>query len=156
MLFRSTITPPSKQPEREGYIFEGWAYDHQENAQLVDFNQLIRSDTTFYAKWRKDKPQGEYIKDGRYITVTGKTEGTWSNFDWDTREYSETVYGKTYEARGRYEHRNGKTYYSIFDGKGKWMGYIDANNTKVASGKQGIYVNDGHYVTVVKKGYNTW
>ncbi len=151
-----TVTPPQEIPKKEGYIFEGWAYDSYEQSALVDFTQTIRNDSTFYAKWKKDKPQGDYIKDGRYVTVVKKGSGSWSNFDWQPRESGDTLFEKTYQAKGRYEHRNGKTYYSIYDDKGNWKGYIDAADTKVAAGKQGVYLSDGRYVTVVKKGYNTW
>lgn len=151
-----TVVPPKQLPEKDGYIFEGWAFGNDNNSQLVNFDDTIRMDTTFFAKWRKDKPQGEYIKDGQYVTVVKAGKGTWSNFDGDLKRDAQEVFKKTFEARGRYEHRNGQTYYSLYNEKGQWQGYIDSENTKIASGKQGTYISENTYVTVIQKGYNTW
>ncbi|KWZ85954.1 hypothetical protein HMPREF3213_00196, partial [Heyndrickxia coagulans] len=37
---------------------------------------------------------------------------------------------KTYLAKYAYYHSNGLTYLSLYDGKGKWVGYINAKAVK--------------------------
>ena len=102
------------------------------------------------------KPQGDYIKDGRHVTVTKNNYKVWSNFNWKQKTTTKALYQQTFEARGRYEHENGETYYSIYDGKGKWQGYLNAKATTEGKGKQGAYIKDGRYVTITSKNYNTW
>lgn len=83
-----------------------------------------------YEKIKPEKPEGNYIADGRYVTVTNKNYNTWSNFSWKYRQSTKNMYNKTYTARGRYQHVNGSTYYSLYDGKGNWQGYINAAAVK--------------------------
>ena len=103
-----------------------------------------------------DGKQGAYISDGRFVTISKSNYETWSNFNWKKRGMSKNILNQTFQARGRYKHFNGSTYLSLYDSKGKWQGYINANATKVADGKQGAYIKDGRKVTINKKGYNTW
>ncbi|MDT2829785.1 Ig-like domain-containing protein [Vagococcus carniphilus] len=101
-------------------------------------------------------PQGPYIKDGRFVTITKKGYNTWSNFGWKKRDNTDKLVGETYEARGKYKHENGSTYLSLYDNKGKWQGYLNETAVKVGDGKQGAYISDGRFVTITKKGYSTW
>ena len=103
-----------------------------------------------------DGKQGAYISDGRYVTISKGNYDIWSNFNWKKRNSSKNVLNETFQVRGRYEHMNGATYYSLYNNKGEWQGYINANAAKVADGKQGAYIKDGRKVTINKKGYNTW
>lgn len=77
-----------------------------------------------------DGKQGAYISDGRKVKVVNKTYNTWSNFDWKYRQSTKGMYNKIYTVRGRYEHSNGSTFYSLFDSKGNWQGYINAKAVK--------------------------
>ncbi|MEG0550559.1 MAG: DUF4430 domain-containing protein, partial [Vagococcus sp.] len=103
-----------------------------------------------------DGKQGAYIKDGRYVTITKGNYDIWSNFGWKKRNFSGDLLNQTFQARGRYKHMNGATYYSLYNDKGEWQGYINANATKVADGKQGAYISDGRYVTISKGNYDIW
>ncbi|MFW7431870.1 DUF4430 domain-containing protein [Vagococcus carniphilus] len=103
-----------------------------------------------------DGKQGAYISDGRYVTISKGNYDIWSNFNWKKRNSSKNVLNETFQVRGRYEHMNGATYYSLYNNKGEWQGYINANAAKIADGKQGAYIKDGRKVTINKKGYNTW
>ncbi|MEG0619036.1 MAG: hypothetical protein RR557_07050 [Bacilli bacterium] len=99
--------------------------------------------------------QGPYIKDGSMVQVTKKNYDMWQNFGWKYKNNTTNVYNKTFEARGRYKHRNGQTYYSLFDSKGKWQGYLNSNATK-KTGRQGSYISDGSYVKISKNNYEMW
>ena len=57
----------------------------------------------------------------------------WDNFKFDFRGTSENLNNQVLQARGRYEHFNGSTYYSLYDDLGLWRGYINAGATKKAS-----------------------
>lgn len=103
-----------------------------------------------------DGKQGAYIKDGGYVTIVKDNYDVWSNFNWKKRTTSKILYHETYQAKGRYNHINGSTYYSLYDAKGVWKGYINANAVKSGDGKQGAYIPNGRQVEIVKKGYNTW
>ncbi len=100
--------------------------------------------------------QGAFIKDGHYVTITKNNYDIWSNFNWDKRTSSRKLLNQTFQVKGRYEHLNGSTYYSLYNASGEWQGYINSNATKVGKGKQGAYITDGRKVTINKKGYTTW
>ncbi|MGX7030448.1 BspA family leucine-rich repeat surface protein [Vagococcus zengguangii] len=104
------------------------------------------------------KPEGDYISFGKYVTVNNdKGYNTWQNFSWKQKHENSKVANNTYLAKGQYKHANGSTYYSLYDSKGTWMGYINAKGTKLADGAQGVYQSFGKYVTIGKNaGYNTW
>ncbi|MEG0255854.1 bifunctional metallophosphatase/5'-nucleotidase, partial [Vagococcus sp.] len=100
--------------------------------------------------------QGAYINDGRYVTISKDNYDVWSNFNWKKRTSSKKVLNETFQAKGHYKHINGATYFSLYDNKGNWHGYINANAVKVGEGKQGAYISYGKKVTIAKKGYSTW
>lgn len=101
-------------------------------------------------------PQGPYISYGKYVTVVSSNYNTYSNFSWKVKLNAKDVTNKTYYAKGKYNHENGNTYLSLYDEKNVWQGYINEKATKLGDGKQGAYIADGRYVTVLSSGYNTW
>lgn len=74
--------------------------------------------------------QGSYIKDGRTIRIKRKGYNTWNNFKWSRRNTASNLLNQRFIAKGRYVHYNGSTYYSLYNSKGAWYGYINANATK--------------------------
>ncbi|MGX7024601.1 hypothetical protein [Vagococcus hydrophili] len=121
---------------------------------IVDKNEAFIAFN--YEKIKPETPQGDYIADGRYVTVTNSNYNTWSNFSWKYRQSGKDLYNKTFQAKGRYEHENGATYYSLYDEKGIWYGYINEKGVKVGNGKEGAYIGYNKYVTITSKSYNTW
>lgn len=103
----------------------------------------------------KNQPQGKYISDGSYVQINKKNYDMWQNFNWKKKNNTTNVYQKTFQARGRYKHQNGSTYYSLYDSKGKWYGYLNANATKKTA-KQGAYISDGSHVKINRKNYGMW
>lgn len=86
-------------------------------------------------------PQGPYISDGRYVTITSKDYDLWSSFDFTSTTHSGAeLFQKTLRAEGHYNHQNGSTYYSLYDAKGNWQGYMNAAGATVASGAQGAWL----------------
>ncbi|NKD51085.1 hypothetical protein HED38_10215 [Vagococcus fluvialis] len=103
-----------------------------------------------------DGRQGAYQAYGKYVTVTNNTYSTYRNFSWSKLNTSKNMYGKTYEARGKYVHFNGFIYLSLFDSSGEWYGYINSNAVTVSSGQQGVYQSLNRHVIVNNKNYNMW
>ena len=103
----------------------------------------------------KNQPQGKYISDGSYVQINKKNYDMWKNFNWKKKNNTTNIYQKTFQARGRYKHQNGSTYYSLYDSKGKWYGYLNANATKKTA-KQGAYISDGSHVKINRKNYGMW
>lgn len=99
--------------------------------------------------------QGQYIKDGSIVQITKQNYDIWQNFNWNVKNNTNNIYNQTFEAKGRYQHKNGQTYYSLFDHKGNWQGYLNAKATKKTS-KQGNYISDGSYVKISKGNYEVW
>ncbi len=103
-----------------------------------------------------DSKQGVYNSYGKYITITKNNYKLWQNFGWKQKNTSSNILNQTFQARGIYYHLNGRRYLSLFDNNGTWMGYINANATKIADGKQGIYHSYGKRVTITSNNYPIW
>lgn len=103
-----------------------------------------------------DGAQGSYQNFGKYVTVTNNNYDTWRNFSWNSLGNTKNIYNKTFLAKGQYRHFNGSTYYSLFDNKGTWYGYVNKNGVTVADGAQGIYQSYGKEVMIVKRNYPMW
>lgn len=103
-----------------------------------------------------DGAQGAYISDGRHATINQKDEILFNDFNWKERKSTNEVYEKTFNTRGRYQHMNGKTYYSLYDSNGKWHGYAESSLLKFGNGRQGAYISDGRTVKITKKNYSVW
>lgn len=103
----------------------------------------------------KTKAEGDYISDGSYVNITKKNYDIWQNFGWKKKSSTNSYYGKTLRAKGRYEHHNGSIYYSLYDNKNRWLGYLNANAT-TKTRAEGNYIKDGRYVEVTKNNYSLW
>lgn len=104
---------------------------------------------------KAETPQGPWIADNRYITIIRNDYPVYSNFNWQRKDHSSNILGKTFQVRGHYNHSNGQVYYSLYDGTGTWRGYINSTATKVASGQQGTWQAKTGYVSVTQN-YPIW
>lgn len=100
--------------------------------------------------------QGSAQSHGKYVTVSSKNYGTYSDFNWTALDSTEKLYNKTYLAKEKYNHFNGSTYLSLFDNNGTWFGYVNKNATKEGNGAQGAYQNYNKYVTITNANYSTY
>ena len=97
-------------------------------------------------------PGGVWRAESKYATITNSKSTLWQNFlTRKTRGNTTKLKGKTYKVKGSFHHLNGFVYYSIFDNKNNWMGYICETNVKLRDGAQGAYENYGKYVSLTKK-----
>ncbi|WP_242590047.1 peptidoglycan DL-endopeptidase CwlO [Enterococcus sp. DIV0840] len=102
------------------------------------------------------KPQGNPINDGSYVTITQKGYSIFSSFDWSQKNTSDKLLNNTYQAKLRYNHSNGATYYSLYDSNGNWQGYINSKAVKKGNGKQGVWLKNDDFVTVTSKDAIIW
>jgi hypothetical protein len=100
--------------------------------------------------------QGSAISDGRYATITSANYSIWQNFSWKLRAPSSKYLHQTLKIKYRYEHLNGSIYFSLYDNKNNWVGYINANGTKISTNNSGIAISSKKYVTVNSKNYSIW
>ncbi|MEG0254019.1 hypothetical protein [Vagococcus sp.] len=100
--------------------------------------------------------QGAFISSNDFVTVTKGNYSVWQNFNWKKKKSSSSLLNKTYQVKGYYHHMNGSIYYSLYDNKGNWQGYLNDGGAQKAPGKQGIWFRMNQQGTVVKSGYTLW
>ncbi|HCM90283.1 MAG TPA: hypothetical protein DIS85_10330 [Vagococcus sp.] len=103
-----------------------------------------------------DGQQGTYHSYDKYITIKSKNYDLWNSFSWNQRGHSSTYYGNTYKARGIYYHFNGNKYLSVYDNKGKWMGYLNETGASVKNSPEGSYQKFNKYVSITTSNYDLW
>lgn len=113
------------------------------SAPVSDTNRVLAAATT---------PQGPAVADGRYVTVKTPNAVSWSSFSWHQQEAGAALYQHTFLAKVQYHHQNGSTYLSLYDAKGGWHGYINANSVSVAAGPQGSWLADSGFATLTQAG----
>lgn len=97
---------------------------------------------------------GSHHSYGKYVNIKGNYD-IWKGFEWKNKVPGSKYKNQTLHARGYYNHFNGSRYLSVYDNKGKWVGYINEKGTTLAQGQQGVYQKYGKYVTV-KGNYKIW
>ncbi|MDU4623321.1 MAG: hypothetical protein E6X35_04295 [Enterococcus gallinarum] len=103
-------------------------YDNQDN-----WVGYINANATKVA----DNAAGAVLFSGQYGTVTSKNYSIWQNFSWKEKNKSANVYGQTLQVKRYYNHFNGSTYYSLYDNRGTWQGYINSGGMKMADNAAG-------------------
>ncbi|MDT2848748.1 C39 family peptidase [Vagococcus carniphilus] len=100
--------------------------------------------------------QGAFISSNNFASITKSNYSVWQNFNWKKKNSSSNLFNKTFQIKGYYQHMNGDIYYSLYDNKGNWQGYINSNAATIAEGRQGIYIRDGRTLKVVNGNYDVW
>ena len=101
-------------------------------------------------------PQGTYFNFDKYITVTKSGYNTWASFSFNKKLNNSAVYQRTYKAKGLYYHYNGSRYYSLYDNKNNWKGYINTASSTVANDAGGIWLKESMERKIAKKDYPIW
>ncbi|MGX7025113.1 M15 family metallopeptidase [Vagococcus hydrophili] len=100
---------------------------------------------------------GIYIPSGKYVTLTKKDYAMWRNLDFSQEKNNSTkFYEQTMLAKGEYHHFNGSVYYSIYNNKNEWLGYLNKSGVKEGDSRGGGYLSLEKYGTVNRKGYSLW
>lgn len=94
---------------------------------------------------------GKAASSGYYknVTVRSNNYNLWSNLRW-THALGRSHTGDNYEARYSYL-VNGTTYYSLYDGKGNWKGYVNSGAVKNLTAES--YATK---IDINKEGYGIW
>lgn len=100
---------------------------------------------------------GKYFNNGMYGTILKKNYSFWQNFSFSKERHSSNQYlEETLLVKGEYHHFNGETYYSVYDNKNYWVGYINSNGVSLSTHRGGQYFSKGRYGTVLKRNYSFW
>ncbi|OTN89675.1 hypothetical protein A5819_002173 [Enterococcus sp. 7E2_DIV0204] len=142
------------------YIGNG-QYIHAPNYDTnVEVSQIWWSEfpPSFALKMNLSDPvaQGEPINDGSYVTITKKGYDIYNSFDWSIKTTSDKILNNTYQAKVKYNHSNGITYFSLYDSNGTWQGYVNSKAVEKGAGKQGAWMKNDDFVTVTKNGGTIW
>ncbi|WP_430597557.1 GH25 family lysozyme [Enterococcus sp. AZ177] len=103
-------------------------------------------------------PQGAWLKENKYVTLTKKGQTLWGNIDKFSNKKGNTtpLYQQTFQVKGKYNHVSGAVYYSLYDNKGKWKGYLNAAGATSTTGAQGAWIKTNKQVTIERKKYTVW
>ncbi|WP_428778513.1 D-alanyl-D-alanine carboxypeptidase family protein [Vagococcus fluvialis] len=100
---------------------------------------------------------GIYLSNGSYGTIKKKNYSLWNDFTFKKeRNNTSQYYEQTLHMRGEYHHFNGSIYYSVYDNKNNWLGYLNQSAVTIGNNRGGTYISNGNYGTVVKKNYPLW
>lgn len=92
----------------------------------------------------------------QYITITKKNWTLWRDFNFSKGTSTNNYVNHTYQVRGWYRHYNGAKYLSLYDYKGKWIGYLNEGGGKSGSNRGGMWHKTSQYVTVTKNNWTAW
>ena len=77
---------------------------------------------------------GMYQKLGDEGVVISRNYLTYNDFNFKKRGKTSAIFNQSVQARGYYQHFNGAKYYSIYNGKGKWLGYVNSAAVRIKKG----------------------
>lgn len=153
--FKFKVKSQTKDHLNKIYLAKG-KYNHSNGStyySLYDSNGVwqgyLNADVTIVAK-----DQGPWLKHSQIVSIKGKQDST-TNFKSSVKKTNAQLYKKTYQVIGKYQHVNGKTYYSLYDSKENWMGYIEKAATEDST-VIGKALKTKFYVTITKDNYDIW
>ncbi|MGX7025114.1 C39 family peptidase [Vagococcus hydrophili] len=83
---------------------------------------------------------GYAIPMNKVVTVTNGNYDLWRNLNFSSKKgTTKGLVNKPYKVKYKYEHYNGSTYYSMYEGD-NWLGYLNNTGVKEAAGKNSTYV----------------
>ncbi|MDO5968118.1 murein L,D-transpeptidase, partial [Lacticaseibacillus paracasei] len=85
---------------------------------------------------------GLWLPHDGYLTTTQSGQMIYTNLDSFAGGRTTTAnYQRTFRIMGEYKHYNGATYYSLYDGSGNWMGYLNSALGSESKEAQGVWMN---------------
>ncbi|WP_054665302.1 glycerophosphodiester phosphodiesterase [Lacticaseibacillus camelliae] len=100
-------------------------------------------------------PQGNWLKTNFYATVTNSAYPLMKNFA-GLHTDAKNLYQQTFHVTGEYKPTDGQTYYSLYNEKIQWVGYLDARAVKTVGSAQGAWLAHHETMIVAKVGYPFW
>ncbi|WP_311818649.1 hypothetical protein [Enterococcus viikkiensis] len=101
-------------------------------------------------------PGGLWYGTNQYVTITKNNWTIWSDFNFSKGSSTKNLYQRTYRVTGYYHHFNGSKYFSVYDSKGKWLGYLNKDGTQVVNNQGGKWNGINQYITVTKNNWTIW
>lgn len=95
----------------------------------------------------------EAIKVSKYGNVVKDDYPMWRNFKWVKKSDTKNLFNQTVFVKFKYDHSNGSSYYSLYNQKNEWLGYVNSKAVKMASGKQGNGIKVNKTVQVKENNY---
>ena len=100
---------------------------------------------------------GVMTKQVQYLSVVKSGYSLWNDLSFSAvRTPADKAYQVTFKSVGYYNHFNGSRYYSLYNKDNQWMGYVNANGTKIASTKGGAAYACNTKKKVVNGNYTLW
>ena len=94
-------------------------------------------DDTNIVEAASNASHSEAIKVSKYGNVVKDDYPMWRNFKWVKKSDTKNLFNQTVFVKFKYDHSNGSSYYSLYNQKNEWLGYVNSKAVKMASGKQG-------------------
>lgn len=91
--------------------------------------------------------QGLFHPSNKFVTLIGDYN-IWADFSWSNSHSSTKFKNQTVKIQGEYYHYNGSRYFSLYDNKNNWLGYVNEKGTKESEGEQGAYFSINQFVTI--------
>ncbi|WP_235808694.1 C39 family peptidase, partial [Lacticaseibacillus camelliae] len=101
-------------------------------------------------------PQGGWLADSGYATLTQAGQPIYQGFDEQAATTSDQYLGQTFKITGAYHWFDGTVYVSLYDGTGKWVGYMAAGSFTQGTNAQGPFQAHTEWVSVAHPGYQIW
>lgn len=101
-------------------------------------------------------PGGKWYGTNQYITITKNNWTIWKDFNFKNGDSTKSLYQRTYRVTGWYRHFNGTKYLSVYDNKGKWLGYLNEGGAQVVGNPGGKWNSTNQYITVTKNNWTIW
>ena len=133
---------PSKSVKNKTYKVKG-EYRHMNGYtyySLYDINNKWQGYINTNSTANVDGPQGKWVRENKKIIISGRNYNAYQNFKWRVKQSGSKINNQVYTVKGKYHHMNGHTYYSLYNDKGQWQGYINSNGTK---NNTGWYTSNG-------------
>lgn len=105
-----------------------------------------------------DKSQGGAISlSGQYGTVYKESYNAWRTLNpFEEKQPSSSIFQKTYVLSCQYHTFEGATYYSLYDEKNNWQGYVNKDAVAATTKRSGKWLDYDKYGTIMVNHYKIW
>ena len=115
------------------YQIRGWYRHYNGNKYLSLYDSQGKWFGYINASGGKETSNrgGIWHSASQYITVSKNNWTIWKDFHFKNGSSTSSLYKQSFKVKGWYQHYNGNKYYSLYDFKGNWRGYLNSGGGKV-------------------------
>lgn len=100
---------------------------------------------------------GPYHSFNKYVSVAKDNYGLFKDKNFKNKVgTSKDVYKQTLFAKGYYDCADGTTYYSVYNAKDEWLGYLNSKAVSVANSSGGVMYKHKQWIRAAKADYPMW